>query len=467
MIKKLCLFCLIILCTNISKATTIEGVWYGTLDIDGNFLEIIFEIKATNKEFTATLSVPIQRAEGIPMTKVTFQHPHLSMSLDNPVIIVEGDLMNQEIVGTFKQGGRSLPMKLQKDKVTTPKVKRPQEPKAPFPYYMEEVSFLSKEEGIKLSGTLTMPKKEGKFPAIILISGSGPQNRDEEIMGHKPFFVLADYFTRKGYAVLRFDDRGNGKSEGDFNKASTKEFAKDVEGGFWYLERRKEILKEKIGLMGHSEGGIIAPMVAAKNESVKFIVLLAGSGIRGDLLLYSQQAAIGKAQGMKEEEIKKSKKINQEIFQIVIETVDSIEMKRKIANYLSTVYDSLSEEERPQGIKKMDFIQIQVHQITSPWMKYFLSYDPAMTLKKVRCPLFAVNGEKDLQVPAEENLKAIQKAIINGGNTKGSVKSYPGLNHLFQHSETGSPEEYGKIEETFAPEVMEDIKVWLDGVVSK
>ena len=448
-----------------SKAATIEGLWYGTLDIDGNFLEIIFEIKATNKVYSATLSVPIQRAEGIPMTKVIFLEPHLSMSLDNPGIAVEGDLVNQEIIGTFKQGGRSLPMKLQKEKGTTPIIKRPQEPKAPFPYYREEVSFLSKEEGIKLSGTLTMPNKEGKFPAIILISGSGPQNRDEELMGHKPFLVLADFLTRKGYAVLRFDDRGTGKSEGDFNKASTKDFAKDVEGGLWYLERRKEILKEKIGLMGHSEGGIIAPMVAAKNESVNFVVLLAGSGIRGDLLLYSQQAALGKAQGMKEEEIKKTKKFNQEIFKIVLETADSIEMKRKIANYLSAVYDSLSEEERPQGIQKMDFIQIQVHQITSPWMKYFLSYDPAVALKKVRCPLFAVNGEKDLQVPAAENLKAIQNALINGGNTKGSIKSYPGLNHLFQHSETGSPEEYGKLEETFAPVVMEDLKVWMDGVV--
>ena len=438
----------------------IAGDWYGDLNIDGVSLQVIFTINKTGKNYSAAISVPMQGAERIPMSSASFENNTLVLSMQNPPISFEGRIEGNIIKGQFKQGGRALPLQLTQDKTVRREIRKPQEPVAPYPYFEEEVKFYNKYAKINLSGTLTLPKKDGKFQVVILVSGSGPQNRNQEIMGHKPFWVLADYLTKKGIGVLRYDDRGIGASQGNFNAASSVDFSYDAEAAMDYLKSRKEIDHKKIGLMGHSEGGLIVPMVAIRRSDVRGVALLAAPAVRGDMLLLAQQEKLGRANGTPEEALKKTMAINREIFDLVIQHQDSSELKLKLANYLSEVYDKLRLEERPQGISKNDFIKIQVFQIASPWMKFYLKYDPALALSKLKCPVLAANGELDLQVPATQNLDEITRLLQTGGNSQTQILRYPGLNHLFQTCNTGSTEEYGMIKETFSPKAMEDISAW-------
>jgi hypothetical protein len=257
------------------NAQDITGQWNGVLQVQGMQLRVVFNVSKTDNGYSSTMDSPDQGAKGIPVTNTSFENAKVRFEVANARIEYLGELKENKIVGTFKQGGQAQ--------------KRPQEPTKPYPYYSEDVTFQNTKAGIALSGTLTLPKKEGVFPVAILISGSGPQNRDEELLGHKPFLVISHYLTRNGIGVLRYDDRGVAQSTGDFKTATSADFATDVESAMAYLKTRKEIHKRKIGLIGHSEGGIIAPMVASKNKDVSFMVLLAGTGIRGDKLLLLQQ----------------------------------------------------------------------------------------------------------------------------------------------------------------------------------
>jgi dienelactone hydrolase len=340
--------------------------------------------------------------------------------------------------------------------------KRPQEPKPPFPYYIEDVKFENKKDGNTLAGTLTLPSENGEYPVVVLISGSGPQNRDEELMGHKPFLVIADYLTRNGIGVLRYDDRGTAQSTGDFNKATTLDLANDAESAVSYLLGRKEVDKTKIGLMGHSEGGIIAPIVAARNENVSFIVLLAGTGVRGDQLLLMQQRAISKASGLPETMFLENEKMNISLYEHIINTSDTINLRAELTEIMensfsnSTVLTAQMTTEQKDGL-----VKVTVNQLVSPWMYYFIKYDPYPMLKKVKCSTLALNGTNDLQVPANENLTAIKKAFAESGNNNLTVIELEGLNHLFQESKTGLPTEYGEIEQTFSPKALEEILKWI------
>jgi pimeloyl-ACP methyl ester carboxylesterase len=306
-----------------------------------------------------------------------------------------------------------------------------------------------------------MPKKEGLYPAVILISGSGPQNRDEELLGHKPFLVLSDFLTRNGIAVLRFDDRGTALSKGDFKTATSADFATDVEAAVKYLQTRKEINKQQIGLIGHSEGGIIAPMVASRSKDIAFIVLMAGTGIPGADILLLQQELIGKASGISEADLLKAKSINTKAFEMVSKSTNTAQLKIDLTDSLTQLLRGNSSSVKPEGMSESEFIKLQVDQITSPWMKYFILYDPAPTLEKVKCPVLAINGEKDLQVPPKENLSAIKAALIKGGNKKFTAKELPNLNHLFQECKTGAPSEYAAIEQTISPTALLEILSWL------
>jgi fermentation-respiration switch protein FrsA (DUF1100 family) len=352
-------------------------------------------------------------------------------------------------------------MNLSKAKVEKEIIKRPQEPKKPYSYYTEDIVFENKLANINLAGTLSLPTKLGVFPAVILISGSGAQNRDEELLGHKPFLVLADYLTKNGIAVLRFDDRGTAMSKGDFITATTSDFATDVEAALQYLLTRKEIDHKKIGLIGHSEGGMIAPMVANKSKNVSFIILLAGTGIPGDELLLLQQELIGRASGISDEDLQKSKIINTEAFELVKKATNSDQVKKDITELIKKSIKSDTEAKIPDGISESEFISMQVNQITNPWMQFFIKYNPASTLEKVKCPVLALNGDKDLQVPSKVNLEAINKALAKGGNKKVTSKELPNLNHLFQECKTGSPQEYSEIEQTFSPLALTEILNWI------
>jgi fermentation-respiration switch protein FrsA (DUF1100 family) len=438
----------------------ITGQWNGALKIQGTQMRLVFNISQTENSLSSTMDSPDQGAKGIPTTTTSFENSILKITIANAKIEYEGTLANNKITGTFKQYGQSFPMDLSREKIEAKEVVRPQEPKEPFSYYSENVTFENKKAGISLAGTLTLPKKVGVFPVVvILITGSGPQNRNEELLGHKPFLVISDYLTKNGIAILRYDDRGIGESKGNFAQSTTEDFATDVEAAVNYLLTRKEINKKKIGLIGHSEGGLIAPMVASKSKDVSFIVLLAGTGISGDKLLLLQQELIGRAGGATEAMLQKNKETNAKAFEMVVKSTDNEKLKSDLKNYLTDIIKN--SPEKPEEMKEEDYINLQINQLTSPWMEYFIKYNPALTLEKVKCPVLAINGSKDLQVPPKENLEAIKKALAKAGNKKVTIKELLNLNHLFQECETGSPEEYESIEQTFSPIALTEILNWL------
>ncbi len=328
--------------------------------------------------------------------------------------------------------------------------KRPQDPQKPYPYIEEEVAYDSREPGVRLAGTLTLPVSGGPFPAVVLISGSGTQNRNGEIMGHKLFLVLADHLTRKGIAVLRVDDRGiGGSSAGPFNP-TTLNFAQDVRAGLDYLKSRKEIDPGRIGLIGHSEGGILAPMIAADSSDVAFIVLMAGTGVPGEEVLVRQGELLLRAGGAPEKLISENTKSQRILFEIMRTTPDDTEAEKKAREAFSGLDPAI--RDAAYGQLKTAF---------SAWMRFFVAYDPRPALGKVKCPVLAINGEKDLQVSARQNLPEIEKALRAGGNRDFRTVELPGLNHLFQTCKTGAVAEYSQIEETIAPAALELISGWI------
>lgn len=445
-----------------SQTNDIAGIWKGALKVSGIQLRIVFNIsKADDGILKATMDSPDQGAKGIQVDKVTFAEDKLVLSM--PMLKGEYngtlDETGMKIAGTWTQSGRTFQLDLERtDKPVV--TNHPQEPKPPFPYNSEDVTYENKAEGNTLAGTFTFPKSGGPFPAVVLITGSGAQNRDEQLLGHKPFLVLSDYLTRRGIAVLRFDDRGVGQSTGDFASATSKDFATDVIAGLEYLKTRKEVQKNKIGLIGHSEGGLIAPMVAVKYPDVAFIIMMAGPGLPGDQILLKQSALISRAAGESEEDIEKSGKVNRAIYDILKNEPDSLKAHDEIVRIFKEYYKGLSEKEKKDAGDENTALQM-LGRVESPWFKYFLKYDPRPTLEKVKCPVLALNGEKDLQVPPKEDLDEINKALTKGGNKNFKTVELKGLNHLFQTAKTGAPTEYNTIEETIAPSALKAMGDWI------
>ncbi|PKN71853.1 MAG: alpha/beta hydrolase [Candidatus Cloacimonetes bacterium HGW-Cloacimonetes-3] len=442
----------------VAHAENITGDWYGMLDVGVMQLKLVFHVSQEGNGFSSTMDSPDQHAYGINANSTTYKDHILSLSILSSGINFSGELKDNSIVGTFQQGGTKFPLTLTREIGEKQSRPRPQEPKEPYPYYTEDVYFPNSAASIKLAGTLTLPSAKGKYPTVIMITGSGPQDRDEAVFGHRPFWIIADHLARKGIASLRFDDRGTAKSEGDFAAATTFDFVTDVTSAIEYLKTRKEV--KTIGLLGHSEGGIIAPIVASQTDIMKFIILLAGTGDRGDRLLLMQQEAIMRAAGKDESELQKTLAINAAAFEIVIQSADTDSLRADLHKYITETIDNGSVE-IPAGNTRDEFINSQLAGICNPWMLNFMKLDPTRYLEKVRCPVLALNGAKDLQVPSGVNLAAIRNALARGGNKAVTTKEYPGLNHLFQACETGLPDEYQTIEQTFAPAVLDDITSWI------
>jgi fermentation-respiration switch protein FrsA (DUF1100 family) len=452
-----------------SQPKDLTGIWAGKLSLPNSLeLTIVFNLsKDDSGKYTSTLDSPDQGAMGIPTESTTI----FGDSIIIKIPLVQGSYSGKiffdemKIDGKWAQGGISLELNVKKvDKLEGRN--RPQEPKEPIPYNSEEVLFENEIDDVVLAGTLTYPKEGNNFPAVVMITGSGGQDRNEELLGHKPFLVIADYLTKNGIAVLRFDDRGIAQSTGDHSKATSEDFSRDVLAAVNFLKERNEIDKTKIGLIGHSEGGMIAPLAAVQSDDVAFIVMMAGLGIPGDSILYLQGELIQRAEGISEEEILKSIKLQKELFTIVKNSSDDEMLKKELRDKFYTEYSTMTEEEKNKLGDPEVYINMQINTIASPWFKYFLRFDPSLVLEKVKCPVLAINGEKDLQVPPKENLSAIESALKKGGNKSFEVKMLPGLNHLFQTSTTGKISEYGQIEETISPLALETMLEWIKKVTN-
>jgi pimeloyl-ACP methyl ester carboxylesterase len=436
----------------------VEGNWQGALEVSAFKLRLVLKIsKAPDGKLTATVDSLDQSAKDLAVDTITFQDGTLKFEMKALGASYVGTLSKDgtELTGQFTQGG-VLPLDFKRvTDASQLELKRPQTPKKPYPYTEEEVSYENKQDQVKLAATLTLPPGNGPFPAVVLITGSGPQDRNEALLGHQPFLVLADYLTRRGIAVLRADDRGvGGTSKGGPND-TTENFASDALAGVEFLKTRKEINPKQIGLIGHSEGGMAAPMVAAKSDNVAFIVLLAGPGIPGDKLLIKQTGLIASSEC--EKEVERSLAESQNLFAIVSQEKDSLVARQKL-------HDAATK--RAEAAKKRVDAQLassetQSYAFATPWFRYFLSYDPRPTLMRVHVPVLAINGGKDLQVPPKEDLDGIEQALKDGGNRDYKVVLLPGLNHLFQTSRTGAPSEYAEIEETIAPIALQTVGDWI------
>ena len=434
-----------------SAHAQIEGYWKGQLNLGVQKLEVAFDIKATDEGYSATLDVPAQGASDIPVDETVIQDNHLQLTMSAMGATYSGTYKEDRIEGEFKQRGMSFPLNLERGTKESQQA-RPQDPKPPFDYRVKEVSFINEKEGNTLTGTLTIPKGKGPFPAMVLVSGSGQENRDEELMNHRPFWVIADYCARHGVAVLRYDDRGMGGSTGEVEGATTMDFSYDAEAAFDFLRKQKHIDASRVGILGHSEGGVINFMVSARRPEVAFLVSLAGPSVNGIEVLKAQSEAIMRAQGLPEEAVAMSSAVNDQLYGIIADSENREEADSLLRNLV-----------KGWGYNE-ELTEQTVGQLASPWMYYFLRYDPTEAIVKTTCPALLLNGSKDLQVIASQNLPGYEKIIAEHGKTNLTLRELPDLNHLFQHCTTGSPDEYFTIDETLSPEVLEMMVEFVKGL---
>ena len=459
--KTIIVFAIVVTMSIVSAfSQDISGDWNGEAKRGEKLITFVFKIEKENSKYSSTMSVPTFRVSGIKPSTTTFIDGKLIIDGSNVGMRYEGIFKKetQQFEGTYKEGGIELVLNLKRGTVKVTASKRPQEPVKPYPYYEEEVAFENTEAKIELAGTLTLPTKNGKFPVVILISGSGPQDRDESFMGHKPFLVLSDYLTKQGIGVLRFDDRGNGESTGDFGNATTEDFSKDVLSAITYLKTRNDVDIKNIGLIGHSEGGIIAPLVANNSKDVAFMVLLASTGISGTELSVMQSKTL--RQFPVKDEIAYEKNTRKAIA-IVTSNKSDLEIKNELTThynaFIKPILTSLNVPEEKINL----FIESQLKTSLKPWSRYFLQYNPADEIEKLQMPVLSLNGSKDTQVNAKINQEGIRKALIKGGNKDYEIIELENLNHFFQDCETGNMDEYRKIEQTFSPTALKEISNWI------
>ncbi|SMO67736.1 alpha/beta hydrolase family protein [Solitalea koreensis] len=462
MLKKLIFFTSIIFLAlnTYSQSANISGDWFGRVDL-GISLRLAFHISEQGNAFKATMDSPDQKAFGIAVDKITINNDTLQLSIErigfNYVGVVNKDF--QQINGKLSQGSISKELNLSRSEVKKDAANRPQEPKPPFEYVNEDISFHNTKDSVTLSGTFSHPSTSGKYPVLVLISGSGPQDRDETMADHKPFLVIADYLVKNGFAVLRYDDRGFGKSTGSFANSSLYNFAEDAKAAVRYLKTRNDVDQKNIGLIGHSEGGYIAPMIAAQSKDIAYIVLLAGPGIKGSDVILTQNRLIRAANHTPEE------RINQESDLIKNCTSITASGSKKNNQQLRTQFEAfwnlLSPIEQQALGSKEAFVESRTEIWTAPWYSDFIHFDPSIYLQKVKCPVLAMNGTKDLQVEYQSNLEALSRNLSIAKNKHCTFAAMEGLNHLFQTATTGTIDEYEQIEETFSPKALKLMSDWL------
>lgn len=429
-----------------ANAQTLTGTWSGELKVSPQVsLRLVFHI---NDDSTITMDSPDQGAYGIGGEVVFLSADSLDMKVPKLMMSYAGHRLGNTIEGTFRQGGMALPLTLVSG---VKKANRPQTPAPPFPYATEEVTVSNGT--VSLAGTLTVPRNAtASTPVVVMVTGSGQQNRDEELFEHRPFAVIADYLARNGVASLRYDDRGTGDSVGEVADATTADFASDAESVVAYLRNNRRF--GKIGLLGHSEGGLIAYMLGAKQGTLDFIVSIAGPAVRGDsILLHQNLHHLAKA-GITGKVADDFGSALGKAFQLKIDTPDKILTDATLSEIYPAWNDDAMTRRLSQGIRGLFGNRSQ-----SPWMLYFMGYSPAADLQSLHIPALIIYGEKDTQVPASMNAEAARQYAPHA-----VVKVYPYANHLMQHAETGEVEEYNSIEETVSPEILDDIVKFIKSV---
>lgn len=447
--------------------------WQGQIDLGVARLDVVLHLEPIPPEkgagFTGTLDIPAQGAMGLPLKNVLYDaatlsfQPVLPGDAEASFVFKPDPAKADELEGTLQQSGQTFPVHLRRlapgEAPSGPN--RPQNPLPPFPYKVIETDFPGGAEGVTLSATITIPEGDGPHPGAVLVSGSGPQDRDETLLGHKPFLVLADHLSRRGIAVLRYDDRGTGRSTGDFGASTTDDFALDAGAALKFLASRPGVDPARVGVIGHSEGGLIGPMVAAADEGCAFVVMLAGPGVDGRETLKAQLAAILRASGVPEEQVTKQSGVQHELLDALVQQAEPEVAKRSLRLLMALQMGATDPTDEDLTKVPSGAVDRQYEQLSSPWMRRFLELDPREALLKVKVPVLALNGTLDTQVLPELNLKRIEATLTEGGNTDHTCLGVKGLNHLFQNADTGSPAEYAQIEETMSPAVLEKISGWI------
>jgi pimeloyl-ACP methyl ester carboxylesterase len=467
MMKKLIILGLTVLCPFIAVAAQegfLVGYWRGVIQAGGRKFTFVFTFSAdSQKGIQGSLDLPEQSEQNIPVDEIKVTENKIYLDMKRIQRKYEGEIGadKNRIVGLYiRSDGTRIPLTLEKTDSAF-SMKRPQMPRPPYPYKEDPIVIVNTDDQTKLAGTLTIPDGAGPFPAIILISGSGAQDRDETVFGHKPFLVLADYLARWGAAVLRCDDRGAGESGGEHLAATTAVRAADVGWMIDDLLARKEIDRKRIFLLGHSEGSVIAGLAASRKPLAAGIILLGAPGLSIEENLYLQNTLLRKAEGASDAAIAQANILQRRIFSVVKEVTDDEEARAKLRGiYSSNMYERLTD-----GQKKS--IDERIATLLTPYFRDIIKSEPSIPLSKVTCPVLVIIGEKDLQCPPKDNIPALEKALRAGGNQKFRVIEMDGLNHLLQRSTSGSMSEYASIEETISPQALTAISDWLLSIKQK
>jgi alpha-beta hydrolase superfamily lysophospholipase len=439
----------------------ILGKWYGELNIMETTLRFNIGIDVEQEKLNATLASPDQKAYGIKTDSVSFINDTLYFKSNAMKAFYKGILKDEKITGVFNQV-MEIDLVFQRDSILKKEVKRPQEPKPPYNYYTEDITVKNKKAKIELAGTLTLPGKTGKFPVVILVTGSGPQNRDSELLGHKPFLVWADYLAKNGIGSFRYDDRGVAKSTGKHADSDLNDFYSDLKSVVKTINKRKEV--ESLGVIGHSVGGLLSPWLASKCKKIDFVIMLAGPGAFTKELMAEQRKIISTQMGESDEDILFNNNLFEKIDEVVLNNKNKTTLTDSLTRLITHTLDSSKNPDHKKLSVRMLIAQQTIPFVTSSWYKSFIAINPATYLTKIKQPVFALNGDKDCQVASYQNIPVIDKALKEGKCKNYKTKVYPNLNHLFQKCETGSLSEYGSIEETVNPEVLNDVSNWINSL---
>jgi len=440
------------------------GNWSGTLHAGEQDIGFVFHITSEEDgSLSASMDVPAQGGFGIQIEKIETDGNSITLTMPLPGSPSYSGVLNESkdsISGTFSQGNMSLPLDLVRDTTATAP-QRPQEPTQPYPYLVEDIAFENSDAGITLAGTITTPKGPGPFAGVVLISGSGPHDRNSSMMGHKPFLVLADFLTRHGIAVLRFDDRGTGESDGDFAAATPEDFAGDALAAMAFLSDHAGVDANRVGLLGHSEGALAAIIATDRSDEVAFLILLAGSSLPGSEALEASAAALGRVNGASNEAVEVNIKILATLTKALAETKAGESAVPTMREYAHELIETIEPATLASAGMSKSVINQMIQQLDMPNSRFVLQYDPRPALQRSKTPTLAVLGDRDPLMPAEQHAPLFAAAFADSPGNDQTVVVLPGLNHLLQNAETGSPAEFGRLTETMSPEAMRLLSDWI------